>query len=160
MYNVIAGGDKMIDLISLVNGQTEDLLIKESIILEKDYHHLEIHELSPLDLDLKIELDEDVFIINGTVKGTMKINDALTDEVIDYNFISKFKNEEIDEINIINDSLDLQEFLLQSIVVEVPLRYTKVKDLSEIEEKDFKFATKANNTNRPFQDLESIMREE
>ena len=106
------------------------------------------------------------FQISGIIAGTMVLPDDITLEDVDYNFSSDIEEEfsEIDlnddnNLKIIQNRLDISEFLWQNILVEIPLKVVNEKNknltlkgdgwrlISEEElEKDL-------NNNSPFSEL-------
>ena len=108
-------------LIELNKITDKGVFINDSITYT-DYNKNLIKDLSSVLVNGKVfynNLDELMFM--GTIKGTMKLVDANDGSLIDYPFEC-----EIDDI-ITNDyydekTLDLNAFLWQNIVLEVPIR--------------------------------------
>ena len=88
------------------------------------------------------------------VKGKMKINDSVTLEEIWYPFDIEI-NEKLEEFVENNqNSLDIIEVLWQNIVVEVPLRYTLVKNYDEYQGDGWKLVSEEELVNNnPFNTL-------
>ena len=121
-------------------------------------------------LSLKnIQVDGKIYIgsddedrIDCTINGNMILEDSISLEPIEYSFSIKYDDilEENSKKN--ENTLDIFSFLWENIVLEVPLQFTKVKDLSKfhgdgwrlVSEEDFKIE------NNPFTDLLENYKEE
>ncbi len=110
---------------------------KEIVFPENYYSNSEIKDLKNVIAKGKIDYNlTDEIEINLEVEGIMYLKDAITNEVVEYPF--SFKIEELLE-NFDGESekyyekskniLDIIEFLWENIVLEVPISYTKVKDV-------------------------------
>ena len=62
----------------------------------------------------------------------------------------------------LTNTIDLSEILWQNIVLEVPLRFTKVTDLDEFKGEGWKLLSEDElvKSNNPFEDLKSMFGEE
>lgn len=112
--------------------------INEELIITKNYYELsDIKDLSPVKVLGIIKYNaSDEIAINLNVSGTMKLTDAITNDLIDYPF-----SFEIDEIleSLEGESekyfeknqniLDIIEFLWENIVLEVPIRITNEENV-------------------------------
>ena len=100
--------------------------------------------------NIKYSLD-DTYQINLDVSGVMYLNDAITSEVVPYNFTINI------EENLENSckTLDLIEFLWHYIVLEIPLRYTLSDESLKIETDSYKVISEEEykNNNNPFKDF-------
>lgn len=89
------------------------------------------------------------------VSGTMIILDDISLDEVEYPF--SFEYDDYIEENLINDEnrLDLFEFLWENIVLEVPLKFTKVTNLSEFHGDGWKLMSEdeVSLENNPFHDL-------
>ena len=87
--------------------------------------------------------------------GTMIILDDVSLDEVEYPF--SFQYDDYIEENLINDEnrLDLFEFLWENIVLEVPLKFTKVTNLSEFHGDGWKLISEEESTwkNNPFSQL-------
>lgn len=74
---------------------------------------------------------EDNLYASVSIDGTMILNDDISLEEVEYPFSIEY--DDILEENLKNNenTLDLFEFLWENIVLEVPLKFTKVTNLSE-----------------------------
>lgn len=114
--------------------------------------------LSPSEEDIEVEIDS----INCKIEGTMIIEDSISLEPIEYPFSIEY-DDEIDENCKKNENtLDIFSFLWENIVLEVPLRFTKVTDFSKFRGDGWKLVSENELTtnNNPFSELLDKMKEE
>ncbi len=114
--------------------------------------------LSPSEEDIEVEIDS----INCKIEGTMTIEDSISLEPIEYPFSIEY-DDEIDENCKKNENtLDIFSFLWENIVLEVPLRFTKVTDFSKFRGDGWKLVSENELTtnNNPFSELLDKMKEE
>ncbi len=109
-----------VDLLNL--NYEEEILIDEELSFSKDiYENTDIEELKNVHVLGNITLDEeDNYVIDFDLSGTMMLHDSVTYDIVPYEFTVKI--EEILEKTV--KTLDLISFLWHYIVLEVPLRYT------------------------------------
>ncbi len=140
----------MIDLNEL--NYKDKILINDNITYSKDYlKDSDILELNNVKVDGSIYVDyEKNNVIELKVKGTMMITDAITTDIVPYNF--EIEIEEILENSL--KTLDLIEFLWHYIVLEIPIRYT-TSDLQELKNKykDVYLEEEVREVNNPFKDF-------
>lgn len=146
----------MIDLTLLYSRKTEEIDIDGKYKIPCEYYkNSEILDLSEIEVkDGKIKSENDEYILTMNVKGKMKINDSVTLEEIWYPFDIEI-NEKLEEFVENNqNSLDIIEVLWQNIVVEVPLRYTLVKNYDEYQGDGWKLVSEEElDENNPFSTL-------
>ena len=130
-----------IDLSKLIiNNEDEIALDEEIIVPEELLKQSNIRRLENVRFVGTIsKLIDDTFQINGNLSGTMILPDDITLEDTKYDFsseidenINEFDEESESNWEIINNSLDILEFLWQNILVEIPLKVVneKNKDLT------------------------------
>ncbi len=146
-----------IDLSALHSGVDHKIPLDLLVSFPKE--QLENTDLLRLD-DVKVQGEitrnstmEDV--LQCTVKGDMILSDSISLEEVNYPFsfeIDKIidENDKIDE-----NTLDLMEILWENIVLEIPLKFTKVEDLSKFHGDGWKLLSEDNvpKENNPFSDL-------
>ena len=126
--------------------------INEKITYNESYlKNTDIKKLNNVLVNGSIFKDyEENTIINLNTKGTMFLTDAITLEIIPYDF-----SIEIEE-NLENSlkTLDLIEFLWHYIVLEIPIRYT-TSDIEELKStyKDIYSEDDISKENNPFKDF-------
>ena len=117
----------IIDLNKLV--YTNEIEINEQINYDENYiKNTDIKRLDNVNVSGKIYKDyEENTVIKLDVFGTMYLVDAITLEIIPY----EFKIEIEENLENSQKTLDLIEFLWHYIVLEVPIRYT-LSDIKEL----------------------------
>ena len=151
-----------IDLSLLHTNQVNEVSIHDSYSFTDDYTCPDILGLSDIKVDGIITLrdDKDVFI--GTISGTMIIKDSISLEEVSYPFEIQF-DDFLPDIYIKNENtLDILGFLWENIVLEVPLRFTKVQDLSKYQGDGWRVVREDEriNPNNPFLELLNDFEEE
>ena len=151
-----------IDLSLLHTNQVKEVSIHDSYSFTDDYSCPDILGLSDIKVDGIITLrdDKDVFI--GTISGTMIIKDSISLEEVSYPFEIQF-DDFLPENYIKNENtLDILGFLWENIVLEVPLRFTKVQDLSKYQGDGWRVVREDEriNPNNPFLELLNDFEEE
>ena len=151
-----------IDLSLLHTNQVNEVSIHDSYSFTDDYSCPDILGLSDIKVDGIITLrdDKDVFI--GTISGTMIIKDSISLEEVSYPFEIQF-DDFLPENYIKNENtLDIFGFLWENIVLEVPLRFTKVQDLSKYQGDGWRVVREDEriNPNNPFLELLNDFEEE
>ncbi len=153
----------MIDLRPLFQSEVDSInfdgkykLPEELINNDSLYKNGEIKDLSEITVsNSSITKEGDNYAINYEVEGKIKIRDSISLEYVWYPFSSKIsdildvfieKNENI---------LDINQFLWQNIVLEVPLRFTMVTDYSKYQGDGWKLVSEDDlvKNNNPFNTL-------
>ena len=126
-----------IDLTKLVTNMEEEIIINDSFELDKElFSKTSIRDLKDVKFEGTItKLCDGNYEIEGKISGIMVLPDDITLEDVNYPFASnvseKFnetgKNEE-NNLEIIHNRLDIQEFLWQNILVEIPLKVVNEKN--------------------------------
>lgn len=145
------------DLSPLLSKNTDSIDISGTYQLDSSYYNnTDIISLNPVVVSGKIYLNEsDEECINCTIDGSMIINDSISLEELCYPFHVDYDDIVEENCKKCENVLDIFAFLWENIVLEVPLQFTKVSDLSKfhgdgwklIGEEDF------NKSNNPFLDL-------
>ena len=126
-----------IDLTELITNAKEEILIN----IEIDYDKIKLKNTSIKNLKNTIfngkiiKLYNDEFQITGNIKGIMILPDDITLEDTEYNFDTyieeKFKENDLNcenDLKIIQNKLDISNFLWQNILVEIPMKVTNPKN--------------------------------
>lgn len=149
---------KMIDLTTLLSGFTQSISIDEEYVL--DNRNDSIIDLKPVKVkgDISINSDNE-FYTNLLVNGEMLIKDSISLEEVWYPF-SFTIDENIDDLEKKEENiLDICAILWQNIVLEVPLRYSKVEDYSKYQGDGWKLVSEEELKlkNNPFSALQKNM---
>jgi len=100
--------------------------------------------------------------IECSIEGEMTISDSISLEPVEYPYTISY-NDFISENCIKNENiLDIFSFLWENIVLEVPLQFTKVEDLSKFHGDGWKLISEdeLRNNNNPFSELLKDIEEE
>lgn len=122
-----------------------------------------VKKLDNIKVEGKLYYDpEDNLYTDVVISGNMVLADDISLEEVLYPFSIEY-NDILDE-NLKNNqnTLDLFEFLWENIVLEVPLKFTKVTNLSEFHGDGWKLVSEdeLNKSNNPFSDLLKDFEEE
>ena len=144
-----------IDL-SLLHSRTIDELdiSGDYLIPEEYYKDTDIKKIEDINVDGYITYDEEDHI-NCRIKGNIVIEDSISLENIDYPIDIEY-DDKIEETHKKNENiLDIFSFLCENIVLEVPLQFTKVEDLSKFHGDGWRLIDEdeASSQNNPFLDL-------
>ena len=154
----------IIDITKLTQQIEKSILVDDDFSLDGSlYKDSDILCLKQLHVKGAISLNEDDDIeLNLNVTGVMVIEDSISLDHIDYPF-STIIDEiyEKKETNLIN-TLDISDILWQNIVLEVPLRFTNVKDYSKFKGEGWRLLSEEDrkSSNNPFENLKDLFREE
>ena len=158
-----------IDLTLLHSNTVEEIDITNTYNIPKEYfENTDIIALNDVKVEGKIVRKENddlelVDYIDCKIYGDMIIPDSISLEEVKYPFSIEYDDFLDENYKNGEKALDIFQFLCENIVLEVPLQFTKVEDLSEfhgdgwklISEDDYK--TSGNN---PFSDLLKKFEEE
>ena len=120
------------------------------------YENSDIIRLDPIEVSGEISLDEEENeIIDCTIKGNMILPDTISLEEVDYPFTIEFSDIIPETAKKSKNILDIFEFLWENTVLEVPLQFTKVEDLSKFHGDGWKLISEESlkRENNPFSDL-------
>ena len=159
---------KQINLSPLHSRIEDEIIVKEAVLIPQEfYQNSDIINLKTTTLEGKIFIKEDdegnsadYFI--GIISGQMQIPDSVSLESVDYPFLIEY-DDYIPKNCIKNENmLDIFEFLWENIVLEVPLQFTKVRDLSKFHGDGWRLVSEDDleKENNPFRDLLKDFEEE
>lgn len=123
----------VLDLTSIYSNIDEKVEINQDILFDSEYLiNSDIIELKKVHVIGNVEKNlNDELSIYAKVEGVMVLEDAISLDLIDYPFSCEI-DENIDEkVKKGENTLDLKEILWENIVLEVPLKFTEVKDFSK-----------------------------
>ena len=120
------------DIRELLQGKIDKLEIDKDFFFNKDwYKNTDIIELKNVHFtgDLKIYLD-DSFFLEGEYSGDMILKDSISLEDVIYHFSNNLEEEVTEKVKNVENTLDILSVLWENIVLEVPIRFSEVKDYS------------------------------
>lgn len=151
-----------IELDELFCHNTDKIVIDEDIIFTEEYTSNDIKELKNVHFSGLIKESSDTTIkLEGILNGIMVIEDSISLEDVDYSFSCEI-DENLDEILENNqNTIDILEILWQNIVLEIPLKFTVVNDLSKYQGDGWKVISEDEiKRDNPFSILTENMKEE
>lgn len=152
----------MIDLSPLHNNRVEEIVITNTYDIPKDYIYEDlVIEANNIKVDGKIflkEIDESDYLddyLECTIKGIIKIKDSITLDPIDFNIDIEYSDFIEENYKKDENTLDILRLLWENIVLEVPLQFTKVEDLSKFHGDGWKLISEEElkHSSNPFSDL-------
>lgn len=152
-----------IDLTLLHSGTVPEIDITNTYTLEKEYYEsTDVLELKEIKVEGKIyrgaaidDIDDFQDYIECKISGTMIIEDSISLEPVEYPFSAEYDDILEENCKKNENTLDIFQFLWENIVLEVPLQFTKVKDLSKFHGDGWKLISEEelSTSNNPFSDL-------
>lgn len=144
-----------IELDELFCHNTDKIVIDSEVKFTEEYISNDIKSLENVKFKGEIKEDTDTTIkLEGLLTGTMILEDSISLEDVKYEFSCEI-DENLDEI-LENDqnTIDILEILWQNIVLEIPLKFTKVDDLSKYQGDGWKVISEDEvKKNNPFSSL-------
>ena len=135
---------------------SSDISIRNFIVFSDEYTHTDIKRLNDVFVEGVISKDdyEDIHI-NLNVSGKMLIEDSISLDDVLYPFTCRIDEilEESEKNN--SKTIDITDILWQNIILEVPLRYTEVKDFSKFQGDGWNLVSEEERriSNNPFKAL-------
>ena len=159
-----------IDYSLLVSGSVSDIDITNTYSIPKEYFEsTDVIALNEIKVEGKIyqnvsedDPDELVEYINCKITGEMTIADSISLEPVEYPFSIEYDDIIEENCKKSENVLDIFQFLWENIVLEIPLQFTKVKDLSKFHGDGWKLISEdeLKSSNNPFSDLLKDFKEE
>lgn len=159
-----------IDLSLLQSGVISELDITNVYTIPEEYYkNTDIINLYDINVKGKVyreisedDIDELSDHINCTITGTMIIADSISLEPIEYPFLIEYDDIIEENCKKNENTLDIFQFLWENIVLEIPLQFTKVEDLSKFHGDGWKLIKEEDlvASNNPFRDLLKDFKEE
>ena len=115
----------------------------------------EVLELNNINVKGKIYIEDEEECIKCIIEGEMIIPDTISLEKINYPFKIEYDDIISKTSKKSENTLDIFEFLWENIVLEVPLQFTKVDDLSKFHGDGWKLISEDSliQKNNPFNEL-------
>ncbi len=151
-------GDFMnIHLLDLYRGVKREILFDQDISIDKEYYKdSEVKGFKKVYIKGRIYKDYDNIInYEFLVDGIMILEDSISLEEVEYPFSIEIEDHLDENSKKLQNTLDLIEILWENIVLEVPLRFSKVEDLSQYKGEGWKMISEEDLKlkNNPFADL-------
>jgi uncharacterized metal-binding protein YceD (DUF177 family) len=138
-YNIDSSYFKGTEVIKLDN------IVVDGLIMRRENDDLELEDY-----------------IECTIDGEMVIPDSISLEEVKFPFSIKYDDIIEENCKKYENTLDIFQFLWENIVLEVPLQFTKVEDLSKFHGDGWKLVSEDEliSNNNPFSDLLKDFKEE
>lgn len=159
-----------IDLSLLQSGTVEEIDITNTYTIPEEYYQKSgIIALKQIEVTGKVyrgasedDIDNLTEYITCTISGTMTIEDSISLEPVEYPFSTEYDDILEENCKKNENTLDIFQFLWENIVLEIPLQFTKVKDLSKFHGDGWKLISEDDlvASNNPFSDLLKDFKEE
>ena len=142
----------------LLNGNTNNITIDEEFTISKEvYTNTDIIDLSKVKVKGNLAYPGvDDLLLEMDCSGTMKLNDSVSLEPVNYNFSFKISENVAEKLEKDQFTLDIISILWENIVLEIPIRYSEVTNYDEYKGDGWRVISeeeKIENTNNPFKDL-------
>lgn len=155
----------IIDLTRLVIGNVDYVSIDDDVIIDNSYFvDTSIHDLVGVRFCGDVRRIGDEYQLKGIVSGIMVLSDDITLEDVDYSFEVNIEEDFADgdeNFKIVQNKLDITDFLWQNILVEVPSKIKKLgnEDL-KLEGDGWRLITEdeleESSNNSPFNELSKM----
>ncbi len=152
-----------LDLSLLHSSTINEIDISNTYDIPKEYYeNTGILSLNQIKVEGKIyrgvsedDIDEFTDYITCTISGNMTIEDSISLEPIDYPFFTEYDDILEENCKKNENTLDIFQFLWENIVLEIPLQFTKVEDLSKFHGDGWRLISEDElvASNNPFSDL-------
>ena len=135
----------------------KEYLINDTIIIPKSYYENSgVLDIKNLQVNGRFYYDsENELWGDFDIDGILIIKDSISDEDVEYPISIKYSDILDETLKKDENTLDLFEFLWENIVLEIPLKFTKVMDLSEFHGDGWKLISEEDriSSSNPFNDL-------
>ena len=152
-----------IDVSKLYNHTLSTLAINEEVVIPDTYlDNTDIIRFKNVSFEGEITNIEETLNLKGIVKGIMVLEDSISLDEIDYEFVSEIDEDLEENSEKSSNILDITDVLWQNILLEVPLKLTNVESFDEYHGDGWKLISEDSieSTNNPFKELEEMLREE
>lgn len=152
-----------VELDELLCRNKDVISIDEKVVFNEEYiDNSDIKSLKDVHFNGQIKEESDTTVnLKGILKGVMVIEDSISLDDVNYEFSCEIE-ENIDEFLENNqNTIDILPILWQNIVLEIPLKYTEVEDLSKYQGDGWKVISEDEvKRDNPFSILAENMKEE
>lgn len=121
-----------IDLSLLYSNAKDKIDISNTYSIPKEYiTNNQVISLDNINVKGAITKEEDELYVKMQVEGVMILEDSISLEPVEYPFSLEYDDILEENCKKSENILDIFQFLWENIVLEVPLQFTKVEDLSK-----------------------------
>ena len=148
---------KEIDLTLLHTNSIDKIEFNDDYSIPSEYYSdSDVLKLDPVHVEGFIRRKtDDIDYIDLDVNGIMYLEDSISLEEEKYPFSLKIEGNLEDFATNLENTLDIYQLLWENIVLEIPLKFTKVEDLSKFQGDGWKLVSEdeIKSSNNPFQEL-------
>ena len=142
----------------LLDSKVNNISIDEEFTIPKeDYANTEIIDLEKVKVEGNLTYpDVNDLLLDIECSGTMKLNDSVSLESVNYPFSFKISENVAEFLEKDQFTLDIISILWENIVLEIPIRYSEVTNYDKYKGDGWRVISEdavKDNTNNPFKDL-------
>ncbi|MBP3841732.1 MAG: hypothetical protein IK997_06425 [Bacilli bacterium] len=146
----------LIDLSLLHSNATSEIKLDGVYSIPSEYYKdTDVKKIDNVSIKGTISREtDDIDFVDCDINGVMILQDAVSLEDVDYPFSIHLEGNLEDFATNFENTLDISEFLWENIVLEIPLRFTKVEDLSKFHGDGWKLVSEEDiiSSNNPFKE--------
>ena len=147
---------ELIDLNLLHSNATSEIKLDGVYSIPSEYYKdTDVKKIDNVSVKGTISREtDDIDFVDCNINGVMILQDAVSLEDVDYPFSIHLEGNLEDFTTNFENTLDISEFLWENIVLEIPLRFTKVEDLSKFHGDGWKLVSEEDiiSSNNPFKE--------
>ena len=147
---------ELIDLNLLHSNATSEIKLDGVYSIPSEYYKdTDVKKIDNVSVKGTISREtDDIDFVDCDINGVMILQDAVSLEDVDYPFSIHLEGNLEDFATNFENTLDISEFLWENIVLEIPLRFTKVEDLSKFHGDGWKLVSEEDiiSSNNPFKE--------
>lgn len=147
---------ELIDLNLLHSNATSEIKLDGVYSIPSEYYKdTDVKKIDNVSVKGTISREtDDIDFVDCDINGVMILQDAVSLEDVDYPFSIHLEGNLEDFTTNFENTLDISEFLWENIVLEIPLRFTKVEDLSKFHGDGWKLVSEEDiiSSNNPFKE--------
>ena len=148
---------ELVDLTLLHSNSIDKIEFDEIVNIDEEYYkETDVRKLDGIKIKGSIIREtDDIDYIDLAVSGTMILQDSISLEDVSYPFSFKIEGDLQEFVTNLENTLDIIQLLWENIVLEIPLKFTKVEDLSKFHGDGWKLISEDQLTNsyNPFSEL-------
>lgn len=148
---------ELIDLTLLHSNSIDKIEINETVNIGEEYYSkTDVRKLDAVKVVGSITRQtDDIDYVDLAVSGTMTLQDSISLDDVLYPFSLKIEGDLKEFVTNLENTLDIIQLLWENIVLEIPLKFTKVEDLSKFHGDGWKLVSEDDVTisHNPFSEL-------
>ena len=145
-----------IDLSLLHSRTTNEIKVEGNYLIPKEYYeNSDVIDIENINIEGVITYDNEEDHMKCNITGNIISLDSISLEEVKYPINIKYDDKIEDNCKKSENILDILEFLWENIVLEIPLQFTRVEDLSKFHGDGWRLINEdeLKSSNNPFIDL-------